>query len=40
MDQVKKEKEDILGEGASCRNEQEMSDRKKLITNKLRDTLG
>lgn len=32
--QVKKKKQNILGERARCWNEQEMSDRKQLITNK------
>lgn len=40
IDQVKKEEEGIPGEGARYRNEQEMSDRKTLITNKLYDTEG
>ena len=38
--QIKKRKQNILRERARCQNEQEMSDRKQLITNKLYDDEG
>lgn len=40
IDPVKKKEEDILEEQGRCRNEQEMSDRRKLITDKLYDAEG